>query len=127
MDVEATADYPFALTPVQRRMYNANQIFRDPAARRNDRDGALMVHPSDLATLGAVDGDWVAVESPTGRIVVRSQADDTMRRGQLTLPHDLGQAYPSADGSRLINGPRVNLLTSGARRDPIAGTPYHKF
>ena len=35
-------------------------------------------------------------------------------------------SYPAADGERLVNGPRVNLLTAGAHRDPIAGTPYHK-
>jgi anaerobic selenocysteine-containing dehydrogenase len=119
-------DYPFALAAGQRRMYNANQIFRDPAWRRSDRDGALLVNPADLAALGAQDGDWIAVASATGRIVVRSQADETMRRGQLALPHGYGQAYPTADGGRLTNGPRINLLTSGGNRDPIAGTPYHK-
>jgi anaerobic selenocysteine-containing dehydrogenase len=118
--------YPFALAAGQRRMFNANQIFRDPAWRRSDPDGALLVNPADLAALGAADGDWVAVESPNARIIVRSKADDSMRRGQLVLPHGYGQAYPVADGERLTNGPRINLLTSGAHRDPIAGTPYHK-
>ena len=124
--VQAGSDYPFALAAGQRRMYNANQIFRDPAWRRSDPDGALLVNPLDLAGLGASDGDWVAIESAKGRVVVRSQADDTMRRGQLALPHGYGQAYPTADGARLVNGPRVNLLTSGDHCDPIAGTPYHK-
>jgi hypothetical protein len=49
-----------------------------------------------------------------------------MRRGHVVLPHGFGQAYPAPDGERLVNGPRINLLTSGAHRDPIAGTPYHK-
>ncbi|TWT15186.1 molybdopterin-dependent oxidoreductase [Reyranella sp. CPCC 100927] len=124
--IQPESDYPFALAAGQRRMYNANQIFRDPAWRRSDPDGALLVHPLDLAGLGASDGDWLAIESAKGRVVVRSQADDTMRRGQLALPHGYGQAYPTADGGRLVNGPRVNLLTSGDHRDPIAGTPYHK-
>jgi anaerobic selenocysteine-containing dehydrogenase len=122
----STGDYPFSLAAGQRRMYNANQIFRDPAWRRSDPDGALLVNPADLAALGAGDGDWVAVQSPRARIVVRSQADNTVKRGQLALPHGYGQAYPTADGGRLTNGPRVNLLTSGDHRDPIAGTPYHK-
>jgi anaerobic selenocysteine-containing dehydrogenase len=119
-------DYPFALAAGQRRLYNANQIFRDPAWRRTDPDGALLVNPADLTALGAQDGDWIAVCSAKGRILARGQADDTMRRGQLALPHGYGQAYPCADGGRLTNGPRVNLLTSGSNRDPIAGTPYHK-
>jgi hypothetical protein len=49
-----------------------------------------------------------------------------MRNGQLALPHGYGQAYPAADGERLTNGPRINLLTESGNRDPIAGTPYHK-
>ncbi|HUN52375.1 MAG TPA: molybdopterin-dependent oxidoreductase [Candidatus Sulfotelmatobacter sp.] len=122
----APSAYPFALAAGQRRMFNANQIFRDPAWRRSDPDGALLANPDDLADLGIADGDWVAVESPKARLVVRSKADASMRRGQLVLPHGYGQAYPTADGERLVNGPRINLLTSGAHRDPVAGTPYHK-
>ena len=120
------ADFPFVLAAGQRRMFNANQIFRDPAWRRSDPDGALLVHPQDLAQLQVEDGGWLAVQSPRGRIVVRGQADASMRRGQLALPHGFGQAYPAADGERLTNGPRVNLLTVADNRDPIAGTPYHK-
>jgi anaerobic selenocysteine-containing dehydrogenase len=123
---EPGPDFPFVLAAGQRRLFNANQIFRDPAWRRSDPDGALLVHPLDLAALDAEDGGWLAVQSPRGRIVVRAEADPSMRRGQLALPHGFGQAYPAADGERLTNGPRINLLTAGDNRDPVAGTPYHK-
>jgi anaerobic selenocysteine-containing dehydrogenase len=49
-----------------------------------------------------------------------------MRRGQLALPHGFGQDYPADDGERLVNGPRINVLTESLNCDPIAGTPYHK-
>ena len=107
-------------------MFNANQIFRDPAWRRDDPDGALLINARDLEALGADDGDWIAVRSPVGRIVARARRDDTMRDGQLALPHGYGQAYPTEAGERLSNGPRVNALTESGNRDPIAGTPYHK-
>jgi len=124
--VGPSADFPFTLAAGQRRMFNANQIFRDPAWRRDDPDGALLINPADLAALGAESGDWITVDSATGRLVARCRADDTMRRGQIVLPHGYGQSYPAADGERLVNGPRINLLTTGGHRDPIAGTPYHK-
>jgi anaerobic selenocysteine-containing dehydrogenase len=124
--VPVSTEYPFVLAAGQRRMFNANQIFRDPAWRRSDPDGALLVNPDDLAGLGVADGGWLAVESRHGRVTARAKADDSMRRGQLVLPHGYGQAYPAADGTRLTNGPRVNLLTTSDNRDPIAGTPYHK-
>ena len=119
-------DYPFVLAAGQRRMFNANQILRDPAWRRDDPDGALLINAGDLDALGANDGEWIAVRSPAGRLVVRCKADDSMRRGQLALPHGYGQAYPTEGGERLVNGPRINALTDSLNRDPIAGTPYHK-
>lgn len=120
------SDYPFVLAAGQRRMFNANQIFRDPAWRRDDPDGALLINATDLASLGAEDGEWIAVQSAAGRVVARCKRDDSMRSGQLALPHGYGQDYPVADGERLNNGPRVNVLTDSGNCDPIAGTPYHK-
>jgi anaerobic selenocysteine-containing dehydrogenase len=122
----APKEFPFVLAAGQRRMFNANQIFRDPAWRRDDPDGALLINPADLGELGAADGDWVAVESAAGRLVVRCRADGSMRNGQLALPHGYGQSYPAPGGERLTNGPRINLLTESGNRDPIAGTPHHK-
>jgi anaerobic selenocysteine-containing dehydrogenase len=58
-----------------------------PAAwRRFDPDGALLVNPDDLAALGVRDGDWVAVESPNGRLVGRNRSDESMRRGHIAAP-----------------------------------------
>jgi anaerobic selenocysteine-containing dehydrogenase len=119
-------DYPFVLAAGQRRMFNANQIFRDPAWRRDDPDGALLINTKDLEELGARDGEWIAVASPAGRIVARCKIDDSLRQGQLALPHGYGQSYPASDGERLSNGPRVNALTDSENCDPVARTPYHK-
>ncbi|MBV8925972.1 MAG: molybdopterin-dependent oxidoreductase [Bradyrhizobium sp.] len=123
---EAPKDYPFVLAAGQRRMFNANQIFRDPAWRRDDPDGALLINARDLQELAASDGEWIAVQSPAGRVVVRCKVDDSLRPGQLALPHGYGQSYPARDGERLSNGPRVNALTDSLNCDPIAATPYHK-
>jgi anaerobic selenocysteine-containing dehydrogenase len=122
----APKDYPFVLAAGQRRMFNANQIFRNPAWRRDDPDGALLINARDLEDLGASDGEWIAVQSEAGRVVVRCKVDDSLRPGQLALPHGYGQSYPARDGERLNNGPRVNALTDSRHCDPIAATPYHK-
>jgi anaerobic selenocysteine-containing dehydrogenase len=107
-------------------MHNANQIFRTPAWRKSDPDGALRIHPADLAALGGEEGGWIEVATPTGRLIVRAEADDTLRRSVVSLPHGYGQSYPDGAGTRLVDGPRINLLTAGADSDPIAATPYHK-
>ncbi len=120
------ADWPFVLSAGQRRLNNANQILRDPGTRANDPDGALYIHPDDLAALGVADRGAVVVETPRARMAVRAKATDSMRRGHVALPHGYGQRHPAADGTRQVVGPPINWLTDGAVRDPVADTPHHK-
>src|SRR5438309_9415513 len=106
----APKEFPFMLAAGGRRMFNANQIFRDPAWRRDDPDGAVFINSSDLSELGAKDGDWIAVESVVGRLVVRCKVDDAMRNGQLALPDRYGEAEPTLDRVLLGKGPRITVL-----------------
>ncbi|MBT9488131.1 MAG: molybdopterin-dependent oxidoreductase [Rubrivivax sp.] len=118
--------WPFVLSAGQRRLNNANQILRDPGTRTSDPDGALYIHPDDLAALGVADRGAVVVETARARMVVRTKATDSMRRGHVALPHGYGQRHPVADGTRQVVGPPINWLTDGAARDPVADTPHHK-
>lgn len=122
----AYPDYPLSLVNGQRRSHNANQILRPPAWRRTDPDGALRARTDDLDAVGTADGEWVAVVTRTGRIVVRAEIDDSLRRGQVALPHGYGMSVPDGHGGRVTHGPRINLITDVTDRDPIAGTPHHK-
>jgi len=119
-------EYPFILVAGERRSYNANTIYRDPAWRRTDPDGALRVHPEDAADAGLTDGGWARCESKRGSAVVRVEINDSVRRGLVTLPHGYGMEHPDKDGKRRRTGAHINELTSAEDRDPIAGTPYHK-
>src|SRR5262245_58542014 len=120
---EVDPEYPYTLVAGQRRSYNANQIFRTPAWRKSDPDGALHIHPDDLATLNVLNNGWVAVETRTGRIVVRVETDESLRRGVVALPHGSGQSYPGAEG-RVVAGPRLNVITASEAWDPIAAPRY---
>jgi anaerobic selenocysteine-containing dehydrogenase len=123
----ASTEYPFLLVAGERRSYNANTIYRDPDWRRTDRDGAIKIHPQDAATLGLVAGGWARCESKRGAVTVRVEVTDSVERGQATLPHGYGMEYTGEDGKRRRTGARINELTSSEDRDPVAGTPYHKF
>lgn len=118
--------WPFVLSAGQRRLNNANQILRDPGTRTSDPDGALYIHPDDLAALGVADRGAVVVETSRARMVVRARATDSMRRGHVALPHGYGQRHPAADGTRQLIGPPINWLTDSAARDRVADTPHHK-
>lgn len=114
--------YPFILMAGERRSYNANQIFRDPAWRKVDREGALRLHPRDAAELGLGEGDRAIVESAAGRIEVSVEIDDSVRPGVVTLPHGYGGHY----AGRGPIGPAINRLTASAHCEPFTRTPYHK-
>jgi anaerobic selenocysteine-containing dehydrogenase len=113
---------PFVLLAGERRAYNANQIYRDPAWRKTDRDGAMRMHPDDARALGLTDGARATCTSDTGSIEVTIEIDDTVRTGMVTLPHGYGMRYQGG----APQGPQINRLTASEHCDPLARTPYHK-
>lgn len=116
-------DRPFVLMAGERRSYNANQIFRDPAWRKVDRDGALRMHPGDAERLGLAEGDRAVVRSPAGAIEAVVELDAGIRPGVVTLPHGYGARFEDSDPI----GPALNRLTSTQHCDPFTKTPYHKY
>ncbi len=122
----ASPEYPLVLIAGERRAYNANQIYRDPAWRKTDPDGALHIHPEDAHGLGLTEGGLAICESTRGAVTVRVHLTEAIRRGVVSLPHGYGMEYSDGSGGRRRNGPAVNLLTESGHRDPLTATPYHK-
>ncbi len=106
----------------ERRSYNANQIYRDPAWRRVDPQGAMRMHPEDARARGLAQGSVARCASDGGEVQVTIEIDDSLRRGMVTLPHGYGMRYRGGEPI----GPQINRLTSGDHCDPIARTPFHK-
>lgn len=120
---DPAADAPFILMAGERRSYNANQIYRDPAWRKIDAEGTLRIHPRDAAALGVQSGDRLLCESSRDAIEVVAEIDDSMRPGVVTLPHGYGARYQ--DGPP--KGPELNRLTDRRHCDPLTRTPWHKY
>lgn len=106
----------------ERRAYNANQIYRDPAWRRNDPEGALRMHPQDAQARGLTHGARALCTTETGSLEVTVELDEGLRRGMVSLPHGYGMRYQGGPP----NGPQLNRLTASAHCDPLARTPFHK-
>jgi formate dehydrogenase len=118
--------FPFVLAAGERRTSTANTIFRDPAWRRKDVDGALRISPADAARLGIADGGRARVTTKRGSVVATVEITDTLRPGHVTLPNGLGLAYPDGAGAVQAHGVAPNELTASEDRDWVAGTPWHK-
>jgi anaerobic selenocysteine-containing dehydrogenase len=122
LQAEPEEAHALVLMAGERRTYNANQIYRDPAWRRVDPDGAMRIHPIDAKGRGLTNGARALCATATGQIEVTIEIDDSLRPGMVTLPHGYGMRYRGGPP----NGPQINRLTTEAHCDPLARTPYHK-
>lgn len=116
-------NYPFILLAGERRSYNANQIYRNPAWRKVDAEGCLRINPEDAMLLGVGTGQRLRCISENGTIEVTVELDEGMRRGVVSLPHGYGIRYAGKEAL----GPALNRLTSAQHCDPLSKTPYHKY
>lgn len=122
-EVPPGQDFPFILLAGERRSYNANQIYRDPAWRKVDPHGAMRMNPEDAVALGLEEGANAVCDSGHGSVDVVIEIDEGMRRGVVSLPHGYGMRY----GDSAPVGPEINRLTSSSHCDPLSRTPFHKY
>lgn len=83
----------------------------------------LMMHPTDLAHIGAADGELVEVRSSVGVVEIAVQATDTLMPGVVSLPHGFGH---NRTGTQLglahdHAGVSYNDLTDTAAVDAVSG------
>jgi len=118
-------EYPFVLSAGERRSFTANTIFRDPAWRKRDLEGALRLSPADAGGLGVETGGRVRLVTSRGATEVVVEVNEAMSPGHISLPNGMGLDEPV--GETLVRtGVAPNELTNGADRDWLAGTPWHK-
>ena len=122
-EVAPGQDYPFILMAGERRSYNANQIYRDPAWRKVDAHGALRMHPEDARALQVDEGAKVICSSQRGDLEVVVELDAGMRRSVVSLPHGYGMRYQGGAAA----GPALNTITARTHCDPWTRTPFHKY
>ena len=103
---ERSAPELLSLTPRrQRRHLNAQFLFLGSPAD-------VLIHPTDAAAAGVVDGQQVIVRSTQGEIVGTAHLDPTIRLGVVSVPHGHEHA-------------NVNLLTSTRDVDPLTGMTHY--
>jgi anaerobic selenocysteine-containing dehydrogenase len=118
--------FPIVLSVGERRSFTANDIFRDPAWRKQDTDGRLRVSAEDAAAAGVADGDRALVSTVRGSAEAVVEVSAAMQAGHASLPNGFGLDSSGPDGERIVTGVAPNSLTSSDWRDEFAGTPWHK-
>ncbi|MCU0940261.1 MAG: molybdopterin-dependent oxidoreductase, partial [Burkholderiaceae bacterium] len=118
--------FPYVLSAGERRGETSNTSIRDPGWHRKGAFGPLRISPQDAQALGCTDGDSLQLSTARGRVEVVVEVTDTMQPGHISLPNGQGLGYRQADGTIVHAGVAPNELTDVARRDFLAGTPWHK-
>jgi anaerobic selenocysteine-containing dehydrogenase len=121
-------DYPFILSAGERRTETSNTSIRNPDwLRKGKLESTLRIHPDDAAGLGLTDGAAVDVVTPRGRTRALVELHDGSRPGHVSLPNGLGLDVAGPDGTMRRHGVALNELTDYRWRDPVVGTPWHKY
>jgi anaerobic selenocysteine-containing dehydrogenase len=100
----------------------ATPMLRDPAWWGDRRICTLMMNPKDSAATGLADAQLVRLTTAAGSVELELEVTDFAREGHVIMPHGLGLVFEGQ-----THGVNVNLLTSTTHRDPIAGTPLHRY
>ena len=121
-------DYPFILSAGERRTETSNTSIRNPDwLRKGELTSTLRIHPEDAAALGLEEGAAVDVVTPRARARTLVELHEGSHRGHVSLPNGLGLDVIGADGTVRRHGVALNELTDYRWRDPVVGTPWHKY
>jgi anaerobic selenocysteine-containing dehydrogenase len=121
----ADRDFPLILSAGERRAETANTIYRNPAWRSKEK-GSLRMSAGDADRLGLIDGGPARLSTARASVDVVIEVSPMMQPGHVSLPNGLGLTYRPSNGTAQQVGVAPNDLTSGDRRDFLAGTPWHK-
>ena len=84
----------------------------------------LHIHPIDVARLGLLDGEVIALTTLAGTVLAPIEVTDAIMPGVVSLPHGWGHTLPGMQMQTATRhaGVNVNMLTNEAGIDPLSGT-----
>ena len=114
-DERPDAEYPMVLITGRQleHWHTGSMTRRATVLDALEPDPVALVHPLDLAAMGAQPGDVVTIESRRGKVTLYARADDGSPRGAVFVPFCYYEAA-------------INRLTNAAL-DPFAKIPEFKY
>jgi anaerobic selenocysteine-containing dehydrogenase len=120
-----SADRNGELVLIGRRELRSNNSWMHNSGRlvRGKRQCTALMHLSDAATRGLVDGDRVRVSSRVGEISLELETTDDVMPGVVSIPHGWGHDRAGVRLSVAAEhaGASINDLTDDARVDVLTG------
>ena len=86
------SDYPLILTSFRHVQYVSDGHRNVPRLRNEVRDPLIEIHPDTAASLQIGDGDWVNVETASGKVKFKAKYSDTLHPKVVCAPYGWWQA-----------------------------------
>jgi len=123
---DLTERFPLILTSAKPTLFCQSQHRVLPSLRKRAPHPEVELHPSAARTRGVANGDWVAIETPEGRVRARARFNDNLDPRVVVGEHGWWQACaelgtPGYDPFG-PDGANLNLLIGTAVLDPVSGT-----
>ncbi|HTO65334.1 MAG TPA: molybdopterin-dependent oxidoreductase [Bradyrhizobium sp.] len=130
-DIESADRFPLVLTCAKPSLFCQSQHRALPSLRRRALHAEIELHPEAAAARRIHDGDWVEVRTLNGAMRAKARFNDTLDQRVVVGQHGWWQGCDelgiAASDPTDPNGSNFNLTVDAALRDPISGTPSHRF
>src|SRR5262249_21742788 len=123
-------EYPLVLTFFRLVQFCDVQHRNIPRLRRQVPEPFLEIHPATAAVASIQDGEWIILETATGRIRLKARYKDALHPRVVATAHGWWQGcrelgLPGYDPFG-PEGSNANLLVSNEFIDPISGSVPHR-
>ena len=123
---DLAARFPLVLTSVKVSVFCESQHRNLPSLRRRAMHPEIELHPDAAAARGIAAGDWVAIETPEGRVRARARFNASLDPRVVAGQHGWWQACEDlgAPGHDPFSeeGANLNLVIGAGATDPVSGT-----
>jgi anaerobic selenocysteine-containing dehydrogenase len=122
--------FPLVLTNAKRPQYMHSQHRGLPSLRKTAPNPTAEIHPETAKQLAVASGEWIVVETPSGRVRAQAQVTDTILPGVVCCSHGWWEACPELGlpgfDPFTDAGANQNLLVHNDQHDPVSGGTPHR-
>lgn len=122
--------YPLTLTFYRDIHFCDEQHRNIPRLRKAVPEPFLEIHPDTAAAHGIGEGDWIAVESRNGRVMLKARINESLHPNVVATIYGWWQACRELNlrgqDPFMANGANSNLLISNDDIDPISVSVAHR-
>jgi len=122
--------FPLVLTNAKRPQYLHSQHRGLPSLRKSAPNPTAEMHPDTAARFNVAAGEWVVVETPSGRVRAQAHVTEAILPGVVCCSHGWWEACPELGlpgfDPYSAAGANQNLLVLNDQRDPVSGGTPHR-